>query len=93
MSNETFVHEYRTVGTCSRLITVEIDPKEDTIKSIQFLGGCPGNTLGISELVKGMKIDDVIKKFSGLRCGMRPTSCPDQLSIALKQAKQLAQEA
>ena len=75
---------YKTKGTCSKSITVDLDGKK--IKSVQFEGGCPGNTLGISKLVEGMDADQVIERFEGLKCGARPTSCPDQLSKALREA-------
>ena len=68
---------YTTKGTCSRQIIVDLDG--DTIKNVEFVGGCSGNTQGISAIVKGMKVNDVIEKFSGITCGPRPTSCPDQL--------------
>lgn len=74
---------YRTKGTCSREIRIETDG--DIIKSVQFIGGCSGNTQGISSLVKGMKIQEVIDRTEGIDCGGRGTSCPDQLSKALKQ--------
>ena len=79
------VYNYKTQGTCSQQIKIEYDG--DTIVSVQFLGGCNGNTKGISQLVKGMKIDDVIEKLQGTTCGFRPTSCPDQLARALKEIK------
>ena len=59
-----------------------------TIEQVSFIGGCNGNTQGISSLVKGMKIDDVITKLKGIKCGFRPTSCPDQLATALIQIKE-----
>ena len=79
-----FSYTYRTKGTCSQLIEVELDGK--TIRRVSFAGGCPGNLSGISKLVEGMDIDHVIERFAGTRCGNRPTSCPDQLSIALREA-------
>lgn len=75
---------YTTKGTCSRKITVELDGK--IIKKVAFEGGCAGNLSGISKLVVGMDIDHVIERFSGTVCGAKPTSCPDQLSIALREA-------
>ena len=78
--------EYQPQGTCSQMILADIDDETRIINSVQFIGGCPGNTLGISSLVKGQKIDDVIQKLEGIRCGMKTTSCPDQLSRALRQA-------
>ncbi|MDY6269303.1 MAG: TIGR03905 family TSCPD domain-containing protein [Selenomonadaceae bacterium] len=82
---------YKTKGTCSRSITVDLDGK--TIKSVTFEGGCNGNTQGISELVVGMNIDDVIGRVKGTTCGPRPTSCPDQLAHALEEAYAAEQEA
>ena len=76
---------YKPVGVCSRNISFEVDEK-GYVHNVSFLGGCPGNALGISTLVEDMYIDDVIKKFEGIKC--RPTtSCPDQLAKALKQYK------
>lgn len=76
---------YKTKGTCSQAINVEVE--NGIITSVQFVGGCAGNTAGISKLVTGMKVDDVIERLEGTTCGMRPTSCPDQLARALKQIK------
>ncbi len=75
---------YKTKGTCSREIEIELDG--DIVESVRFIGGCDGNTNGISSLVAGMKADDVIKRLEGIRCGFKPTSCPDQLANALKLA-------
>lgn len=80
-------YTYRTQGTCSRQIEIELNG--DVIENIEFVGGCNGNLKGIASIVKGMKIDDVIDKCSGITCGTRPTSCPDQLAKALKEAKEL----
>ena len=74
----------QTIRICSRLIHVELDG--DKIANVEFVGGCAGNTAGISSLVKGMDAHEVIKRLEGTKCGARPTSCPDQLSKALKQA-------
>lgn len=74
---------YKTHGVCSQQIEFEIDG--DTITSVQFYGGCNGNTKGIAKLVAGMKVKDVIERLEGTTCGFKNTSCPDQLSIALKQ--------
>jgi uncharacterized protein (TIGR03905 family) len=74
---------YKTKGTCSQAINVEAE--NGIITSVEFVGGCAGNTAGISKLVVGMKVDDVIKRLEGTTCGSRPTSCPDQLAKALKQ--------
>ncbi len=76
---------YKTKGVCSQAINVEVDG--NTIKSVQFIGGCSGNTQGVARLVEGMDIDTAISKIEGIKCGMRSTSCPDQLANALKQIK------
>ena len=76
--------EYRTKGVCSRMINLELDG--DTIRSVEFVGGCSGNTQGVARLVEGMKVDDAIARIEGIKCGPRPTSCPDQLAQALRQA-------
>ncbi len=76
------VIEYRTRGTCSRAINIEVE--DGIVKSVQFVGGCAGNTAGISKLVEGMTVDEVINRLSGIRCGFKTTSCPDQLAQALK---------
>ena len=75
---------YRTHGTCSQLIELELDG--DTIKSVEFVGGCNGNLQGISSLIQGMKAEDVIERMEGIKCGFKPTSCPDQLAKALRLA-------
>ena len=75
---------YKTKGTCSREILIETEG--DTIKSLEFVGGCRGNTQGIARLVQGMKIDDVIAKCKGILC-QPTTSCPDQLARALEALK------
>ena len=79
------VYEYNPTGVCSRKIDIEVDG--DVIKSVQFTGGCNGNLQGISSLVVGQKIDDVIARLEGIRCGMKNTSCPDQLAQALREVK------
>ena len=81
---------YKTSGTCSSEIHFDIDG--DVISNVSFTGGCNGNLQGISRLVEGMDIDDVIARVRGIRCGMKPTSCPDQLSIALTQALEKARQ-
>ena len=73
--------KYQTKGTCSTSIDVEVE--DGIIKFVQFYGGCNGNLQGICSLIKGMPIGDVIGKLQGIRCGSKPTSCPDQLSRAL----------
>ena len=77
--------EYKTKGTCSQQILFEVE--EGKLTNVQFIGGCNGNLKGISSLVEGMNIDDVIAKVDGIHCGMKMTSCPDQLAQALKEAK------
>ena len=77
-------YEYKTKGTCSQRIFFEIE--DGILKSVQFVGGCNGSLQGISSLVDGMAVQDVISKIEGIRCGMKPTSCPDQLAAALKEA-------
>ena len=73
---------YKTQGTCSSLIEVEVE--NGIVTDIHFTGGCNGNLQGISSLVKGMAVDEVIARLEGIRCGSRPTSCPDQLCKALR---------
>ncbi|MFG6327722.1 MAG: TIGR03905 family TSCPD domain-containing protein [Lachnospiraceae bacterium] len=75
---------YKTKGVCSKEIHFEIEG--DTIKSVKFIGGCSGNTQGVSRLVEGMKVQEAIDRLSGIDCNGKGTSCPDQLSKALKQA-------
>ena len=74
---------YKTFGTCSSAINFEVDG--DTLKEVSFTGGCNGNLQGISKLVKGRKIDDIISTLEGISCNGRPTSCPDQLARALEE--------
>ena len=76
---------YRTKGTCSS--SIEIEVKDGIIENVQFVGGCNGNLKGIAALVKGMKAEEAVEKLEGIRCGMKPTSCPDQLAQALKEYK------
>ena len=78
-------YEYKTQGTCSQRILFEIEGNK--LHNVQFIGGCNGNLKGIASLVEGMDIDDVIARVEGTTCGMKRTSCPDQLAQALKQAK------
>ena len=82
-------YEYSARGVCSRGILIDVE--DGIVKSAQFIGGCPGNTTGISRLVAGMKAEDVIARLEGVTCGRKPTSCPDQLAQALKAV--LAKEA
>jgi len=84
------MYSYKTNGTCSRQIDVELDG--DIIKSVQFYGGCNGNLQGMSKIVVGKTVDEVVQVLSGIRCGMRPTSCPDQLAKALRAAQAAQQD-
>ena len=77
---------YNTSGVCSRKIEIQIE--DDRIVSVQFTGGCSGNTQGIQSLVKGMHIDEVIQRLEGIACGFKKTSCPDQLARALTAYKE-----
>lgn len=77
--------QYITKGTCSTEINFEVE--NNKITEISFTGGCSGNLQGICSLVKGMKVEDVIKKLEGITCGFKSTSCPDQLAKALKQLR------
>lgn len=77
-------YEYKTKGTCSQRILFDLE--NGKVKNVQFIGGCNGNLQGIGALVEGMDVQDVINRLEGIRCGMKPTSCPDQLSKALKEA-------
>ncbi len=77
-------YDYKTKGTCSQRILFDIE--DGVVKNLQFIGGCNGNLKGISALVEGMKAEDVIARVEGVRCGMKSTSCPDQLAQALKEA-------
>ena len=75
---------YKTTGTCSREIHFEVE--DNILKSVEFVGGCAGNTKGVAQLVEGMEIHDVIRRLEGIPCGSKGTSCPDQLAKALKEA-------
>ena len=77
--------QFRPQGVCSQLINVELDG--DIIKSVEFVGGCAGNTQGVARLVEGMNVDEAISRIEGIQCGFKPTSCPDQLAKALRMAK------
>ena len=76
--------EYKTRGTCSRMVIVDVE--DGIIKDCKFVGGCAGNTAGVASLVIGMKAEEAIKRLKGIKCGFKPTSCPDQLSLALAEA-------
>ncbi|MBE6661730.1 MAG: TIGR03905 family TSCPD domain-containing protein [Ruminococcaceae bacterium] len=76
--------EYFTSGVCSRKIDVDIE--DGIIKKVVFTGGCAGNTQGVAALIQGMTVEEAISRLDGIKCGFRPTSCPDQLAKALKKA-------
>ena len=78
--------ECKTKGTCSQRIYFRIE--DGKVYDVEFLGGCNGNLQGIGKLVEGMNVDAVISRLEGIHCGMKPTSCPDQLATALKKAKE-----
>ncbi|MCT4687932.1 TIGR03905 family TSCPD domain-containing protein [Vallitalea sp.] len=80
------MYEYHTSGTCSTKITFDI--MDNKVTNVTFTRGCAGNLLGISTLIEGMEVDEVIKRLDGLPCGSKSTSCPDQLAQALKEYKQ-----
>ena len=75
--------DYKTHGTCSRMIHIEVE--DGIVKNVRFLGGCNGNTQGVASLVKGMPVEEVIKRLDGIDCNGRGTSCPAQLAMALKE--------
>lgn len=79
---------FKTSGVCSSAI--DFDVVDNKVTNVKFIGGCSGNTQGVAALIEGMDIDEAIKRIEGIRCGFRPTSCPDQLSKALKQFKENA---
>ena len=77
--------DYQPKGVCSRRMRIEVE--NGIVKSLEVQGGCYGNLQGISRLVEGMRVDDVIARLEGIRCGFKPTSCPDQLAQAPKQSR------
>ena len=77
-------YEYKTSGTCSQRIFFEIE--DGKLKNVSYLGGCNGNLKGVSSLGEGMNVEEVISRLEGITCGGKPTSCPDQLARALKEA-------
>lgn len=83
-------YNYKTVNTCSNRITFDLNG--DIVTNIEFLGGCEGNLKAITQLVEGMTVDEITKKLGGIKCGRRPTSCADQLSLAIKQAYEREKE-
>lgn len=76
-------YQYRTSGTCSRVIEFEVN--DGIVSSVVFYGGCAGNLQGIARLVEGMPVLEVVSRLKGIKCGFKPTSCPDQLAQALLQ--------
>lgn len=78
-------YRFEPQGVCSREMIIELDG--DIIKNVKIIGGCAGNTVGVSKLIEGMKVDEAIKRLKGIPCRNKPTSCPDQLSKALVEAK------
>ena len=76
--------EYKTSGTCSRAINIDIE--DGVVTACSFVGGCAGNTAGVSKLVLGTKVEDVIDRLKGVKCGFKSTSCPDQLARAIEEA-------
>ena len=78
-------HEYTTKGACARKILFDVE--NGTVHNVQFINGCSGNTQGVAKLCEGMNVDDVIARLEGIRCGGKPTSCPDQLAQALKAVR------
>ena len=79
------MYQFKTKGTCSQMIYFELE--DNKIKNVQFMGGCNGNLKGIASLVEGMDMDEAIVRLECITCGMKKTSCPDQLAQALKEAK------
>ena len=77
-------HQYKPRGVCSRRIAFDLT--DGVVRNVSFEGGCSGNTQGIARLVEGMPAEEVVKRLRGIRCGFKPTSCPDQLAAALEQA-------
>ncbi|RHM60602.1 MULTISPECIES: TIGR03905 family TSCPD domain-containing protein [Coprobacillaceae] len=75
--------KYQPHGVCASQIVIEVE--NDIVQNVKFIGGCSGNTQGVGALAKGMKVQDVIERLEGIRCGRKPTSCPDQLAQCLKE--------
>ena len=84
----SFMYEYKTHGTCATKINFDIVNKDGVkvVSGVKFTGGCNGNTQGVARLVEGMEVHDAISRMEGIKCGFKPTSCPDQLANALKSA-------
>lgn len=77
---------YKTKGVCSQAINYEVE--NSIVKSVEFIGGCSGNTQGVARLIEGMNVEEAINRLEGIRCGQKSTSCPDQLAKALRQTLQ-----
>lgn len=77
---------YKTKGVCAQAIEFEITD-DNKIHNVKFIGGCSGNTQGVARLVEGMDVNEAVSRLEGIKCGHKSTSCPDQLSIALRQAQ------
>ncbi|MBO5936281.1 MAG: TIGR03905 family TSCPD domain-containing protein [Clostridia bacterium] len=77
-------HSYKTRGVCARGISFDIE--DNIVKNIKFSGGCSGNTQGVAKLAEGMTADEIIARLSGIKCGFKGTSCPDQLAMAVAEA-------
>lgn len=75
--------EYKTSGTCARQVIIDVE--DGVVSDCRFVGGCAGNTAGVASLVKGMRVEEAISRLKGIKCGFKPTSCPDQLARALEQ--------
>ena len=82
--------EYKTKGTCSRGIVVDVE--DGVILSCKFIGGCSGNTQGVARLLVGMTVDEAIARLDGIKCGFKSTSCPDQVAKALAEHKKTIQK-
>ena len=78
------MYSYRPQGVCSRQINFDV--VDGKVTNVQFVGGCAGNTQGVARLIEGMEVNEAIRRLDGIRCGYKPTSCPDQLAQALKKA-------
>lgn len=83
-------YTYTPQGVCSQKMIIEVE--NNIIKSVKIIGGCAGNTVGVSRLVQGMNIDEAIKRLKGIPCGFKSTSCPDQLSKALEEIKTIQEK-
>ena len=79
------MYQYKTSGTCSQMIYFDLE--DNKVKNVKFVGGCNGNLKGIAALVEGMDMAEAIARIEGITCGLKKTSCPDQLAQALKEAK------